>query len=297
VSRIAYYMGKTKYLREIETEYHILELAQDARELKNYQYDLLHQQIEHDQARQDQGQQALQQARAIHEALERISGGLDAIIEVSAEQLEVARETNQTLRAINLHIQRAANLLADQQRTLERIEHLLANPYEAKALELRREASKWLTHGARRPPGRERDADWDDATKLFDATTENAIGNQDYVVWFKKGWLAWKHAKDLPRAEASFFRAQRLSSFAGDAYHVLSLRHMAHMQYEQDNHEGAWETIQRALTLDQAYNTLYDGSRYAASLGKRDEAYELLSRAIDAHAPLFLTMETEPDFR
>ena len=170
--------------------------------------------------------------------------------------------------AIEEVLERLSQQLMQQQRTLETIAELLHRPYEARALELRKEADKWLTSGMKNT-GRDRDEDWKDARRLLNATIDNPVGMQDYVTWFQLGWLHWKHESDIAHAEEAFYRAGRLSAPSQDLYHVKSLRHSAYMQYLQARYQDAYATIQKALAVSRDYNTMYDAARYSAKTGRR----------------------------
>ena len=224
-----------------------------------------------------------------------------------ADSAHRQEEANRNLRAIRegVHaiesrLEVISDQLFEQQQTLESIADILQRPYEIKALELRREADKWLTSGMNNT-GRERDEDWKDATRLLQAATSNPVGMQDYVAWFQIGWLQWKHEQNIAQAEQSFYRAMRLSASNKDLYHIKSVRHLAYMQYLQNNFQDAYLTIKKAPVagLDPVtlHDTMYDAARYSAKTGNDKEAMGLLSKCIDLRPTTIITMYSEVDFQ
>ena len=260
------------HLRAINHEYQVGVIARSSQEIADYQRASLELQCETDKAN----------ARAQEEANRNL------------------RAIKKGIRAIERSLQSVSDQLFEQQQTLESIADILQRPYEVKALELRREADKWLTSGMNNT-GRERDEDWKDATRLLQAATNNPVGMQDYVAWFQIGWLQWKHEQDIAQAEQSFYRAMRLSASNKDLYHIKSVRHLAYMQYFQNKFQDAYLTIKKAPVagLDPVtlHDTMYDAARYSAKIGNDKEAMGLLSKCIDLRPTTIITMYSEVDFQ
>ena len=259
-------------IRAINHEYQVGLIATSSQQMADYQRASLALQSEAAEANARAQEEANRNLRAIREGVYAIEKNLEVI----SEQL------------------------FEQQQTLESIADILQRPYEVKALELRREADKWLTSGMNNT-GRERDEDWKDATRLLQAATDNPVGMQDYVAWFQIGWLQWKHEQDIAQAEQSFYRAMRLSASNKDLYHIKSVRHLAYMQYLQNNFQDAYLTIKKAPVagLDQVtlHDTMYDAARYSAKIGNDKEALGLLSKCIDLRPITIITMYSEVDFQ
>jgi tetratricopeptide (TPR) repeat protein len=192
--------------------------------------------------------------------------------------------------------ERWARHIIKQQRTMQETAEQIRKPYDPHLLEIRNEADRWFMSGLNRN-GRDRDEDWTDALRLLQATVDNTAGMQDYVAWFQIGWIFWKHHNNLPQAEEAFYRAQRLSAASGNLYHVLSLRHFAYVQYLQGRHEGAYQTIQKALRYSKDHETRFDAARYAASTSRRAEALTLLEQCVRERPTTALTMFAEVDFQ
>jgi tetratricopeptide (TPR) repeat protein len=162
-------------------------------------------------------------------------------------------------------------------------------------LELRTQAAKWLDRG-RKTLEPDRSGHYDDAMLLLREVVKNPIGNMDYVAWFEIGWLLWRHERKYKEAEEAFRLAARRSSDNADEYHILSVRHLAEMEYLQGNHEGAWQTIQRILPMVSSHDAPFDAARYAAKLGRKDDMLRLLDVSINRHPLVIVNMFSEPDF-
>lgn len=239
--------------------------------------------------------------------MERVNTGIDnlnegmANLHATAEaSLDAIYELSGVLGEGLDHI--SAQMMQQQQK-LKEIDKILRRPYETQALELRKEAGKWLTSGMKNV-GRERVEDWKDSMRLLRLTIENPLGMQDYVAWFQMAWLLWKQEDNIAEAEEAFYRAQRLSAPNRDLYHLKSLRHLAYMQHLQKKHEDAYQTIQKALSLSSEHDTMYDAARYAAVLGheKEDaglkvEAVKLIDKCIGLQPTTIIVMFSEEDFK
>lgn len=289
------YLVKSE-IREIDRDYHIKVIAKNVGEMKEYHASTLRLQAE----------AAIENLRAIGDLAQRQNQTNVYLTGIARDMSEILCDIDQMNVGIDRLVQGMYDLnvtldcisqqMMEQKRVLEDIAELLRCPYEAKTLELRREADKWLVSGMNNT-GRDRDEDWKDAKRLLQSIVENPIGNQDYVVWFQIGWLLWKHEQKADEAEEAFYRAQRLSAHKRDLYHVNSLRHLAYMQYLQNNHGKAYETIQKALTISQDHDIMYDAARYAAKTGRDKESLDLLDRCIDLQPTTIITMFSEVDLQ
>jgi tetratricopeptide (TPR) repeat protein len=191
--------------------------------------------------------------------------------------------------------ERLAAILLDGQETVERIARTLQTSYETRSLELRRESDKWLRQGMKREPGDPDRADhYEDAYALLNLCVQNPIGRQDYSAWFNIGWLNWRHRNDLAEAENAFNRARRLSEPSGDAFYLLSVRHLAQMQYLQGRPTDARRTSIALRSIDDA-DGLYDAARFAARSGD-GEWLTLLRRSILLQPLKIRMMHDEADF-
>lgn len=247
--------------RGIESHYHLQSIAHSAGQLVRYQAASL-------QVQASRMRQAAAHYQITETLLSDIESGVEQIITSTQDTHREVAVLHASLREGLTNI---ANQMLDQQRTLDVISEALLKPYETKAMELRREANKWLKSGMGRT-GRDRGEDFNDAMRLLRTTVDNPIGNQDYVVWFQIGWLQWKHENSPGEAAESFYRASRLSSSDANLYHVESLRHLAYMKYLQKDMQGAYETVQALRPLDPSHLTLYDAARYASRTGRSEEA-------------------------
>jgi hypothetical protein len=191
--------------------------------------------------------------------------------------------------------ERLAAIQLNGQEILERISRTLRDGYESDSLELRRKSEKCLRHGMKCEPGDpDRAGHYEDAYGLLNLCVQNPIGKLDYSAWFKIGWLNWRHRNDLPEAEHAFNEARRLSKPSGDALHLLSVRHLAHMQYLQGKPNDARRTSIALRSIDDA-DGLYDAARFAACSGD-GEWLTLLRRSILLEPLKIRMMHDEADF-
>jgi tetratricopeptide (TPR) repeat protein len=301
------YILDSEYRRQIDLEYHVEVIAENTKQLKDCQVSLLKSQASaaannlaalHDLA---QGQEITnaylgsmaQDVNMMMRGVERLGQGLDQLNTTAEKTLNAIHSLSQTLDEKLNHI---SQQMFQQQKTLSDIAEILRRPYEAKALELRREADKWLVNGMK-ATGRDREEDWNDAMRLLRLSVDNPIGMQDYVAWFQIGWLLWKHTQNFAEAEEAFYRSSRLSTQNHDLYFVKSLRHLAYMQYFQQKYTDAYSTIQKALSVSDDYDILYDMARYAAKTGQEKKTLELLDKCIDLRPTTIVTMFAEEDFQ
>jgi tetratricopeptide (TPR) repeat protein len=231
--------------------------------------------------------------RALLSGVDQVNEGLDNLNATASDTLDAVADLSSLLGRSLRHI---SQQIVAQQETLDEIATLLRRPYQTRARELRDEGEKWLLSGMGRK-GRERDEDWNDAMRLLNATTDNNLGMQDYVVFFQMGWLLWKHDHNVAAAEAAFYRAQRLSSGGHDLYHLLSLRHLAYMQFLLEKHQDAYDTIHQALDVSRDHDTMYDAARYSVNAERGKEAIAFLDKCIDMQPTTIVTMFSEPDLK
>lgn len=264
------------YSRDIDNAYHLAQIAENAEQIKAYH------------------QLTLQlQATTALASLQR-QDVANAYLYSMAQELSTMSHLSSL---INEELDRISQQILQQQRVLEEIAEVLRHPYETKALELRREAEKWLNNGMKKAPGRDRDEDWKDAMRLYRTTVQNPIGMQDYVAWFQFGWLLANHEQNFAEAEEAFYRSYRLSASNRDLYYVKSLKNLAALQYSQSKYEEAYQTIHKALTIDDIHDILYDAARYAAKTGREQECLALLDKCIDLQPTTIVTMFAEVDFQ
>ncbi|MDA1051554.1 MAG: hypothetical protein O3C40_13880 [Planctomycetota bacterium] len=255
-------------------------------------------------------------------------------LKATTEEVREAIETQTAILEAGFDV--IAHLLIAQQRTLQEITQLLRNPYEAKAKELLREASRALDNGAR-TCGRDQKEHFKEAVSLLQGVLNNPIGRRDYLAWFDLGWLQWKFKGNLTEAAEAFYHAGRLSASQDVEYctvtlegysrsprlqemanrlqrlggtmrltalpprknptYVESVRHLAYMQYLQGKDQDAYATIQKILTVaGEDHDVLYDAARYAARTQRAKDALALLEKCIDLRPETIVTMFSEPDF-
>jgi tetratricopeptide (TPR) repeat protein len=191
--------------------------------------------------------------------------------------------------------ERLAAIQLNGQEILERISRTLRDGYESDSLELRRKSDKCLRHGMTCEPGDpDRAGHYEDAYVLLNLCVQNPIGKLDYSAWFTIGWLSWRHRNDLAEAEHAFNEARRLSKPSGDALYLLSVRHLAHMQYLQGKPNEARRTSTALRSIDDA-DGLYDAARFAACSGD-GEWLTLLRRSILLQPLKIRMMHDEADF-
>jgi tetratricopeptide (TPR) repeat protein len=260
--------------RYIDHFYELLVTTNDARDVQNYYL------------------RALQRVCAADPRVAALTGVLP---EPPEEDTASFSETGLS-EAIRREIEEATIALLARQKTLHDISDSLEHLHQSALQKIRREANTALANGMR-TGGRDRVEDFKDALRLFRTIQEDAVSGRDYAVWFNVGWLLWKLEENLPEAEEAFYQASRLSVSAGDQYHALSLRHLAYLQYLQAKIKPAHATLVKGLAANpEDPDTLYDGARYAARVGRQAEAMSLIDRCFDRN-PLLLTFAfTEPDF-
>jgi tetratricopeptide (TPR) repeat protein len=230
---------------------------------------------------------------SVRRGINELNAGLDELNATSRATLAAVDAQTDVLRD---GLATISGHLAAQGLTLASIDQSLRSPYAREAGELRDEATKWLRVGMGRV-GNEQREDFQDALRLFGEVVVNPIGNQDCVVWFHIGWLRWKHLNDFGEAEAAFRRAARLSSANGGPYHLLSVRHLAHMQYLQGRREEAYQTIVPVIEKSLDHDTPFDAARYAAITGRLRESLGLLEATIRRMPMVITTMFADADFK
>lgn len=301
------YVFDSEYRRQIDLEYHVELIAENTEELKKSQISLLNHQVNLAEEnlrllgdvaqRQDITNAYLgdisHDLRVMARGVERLHEGISRLQTTAEKTLDAIHDLS---HLVDERLDQISQQMAQQQKTLETIAETLRRPYEVRVLELRREADKWLTSGMKNT-GRDRSEDWKDAMRLLRLIVENPIGMQDYVAWFQIGWLLWKHEQNFPEAEEAFYRSYRLSTPNRDLYYAKGIRHLAYMQYLQGKFIDAYQTIQKALSTERDYETMYDAARYAAKTGQSQEAIALLDTCIDLQPTTIITMFSEVDFQ
>lgn len=223
-------------------------------------------------------------------------------LEVLAENaFETVDAINQQSAVIVACFTRLSLQMASFQHQLAEIHATLQQPLQTAVIELYSEARAALIRGTK-ASGRDRDEEFSDALRLLQNVLENPIGSRNFMAWFDLGWIQWKHARDFKAAEESFYQASRLSKGKQDEVHLTALRHIAYMQYFQENFPAAFETQEKALALtsgnlDSQHDVMYDLARYAAKLGKTEKAIALLDQCIDLRPSTIITMFSEVDFK
>ncbi len=272
--------------REVDNHYHLQSIADSQRQLVDYHAAVFEQQREAAIATLDAMRDLSDEQMETNSLLSAVLAETNCIRESVLEQTQVLRDGF----AI------AAKLMIQQRQELQKIAQVLRRPFGTQALELLREAERAL-YGGMRQLGRAQQEDWNDAIRLVGEVLTNPIGSRNYVAWFYRGWLHWKHTKNVADAEEAFYHATRLSAEKGDVYHVHSLRHLACMQYLQRKFSAAYATIKdahRAAPND--HDVLYDTARYAAITGRETEAVDLLDNCIERRPSTIVAMFSEEDF-
>jgi len=223
-------------------------------------------------------------------------------LEVLAENaFETIDAINQQSGVIAACFTRLSLQMASFQHQLAEIHVTLQQPLQTVVMELYIEARAALIRG-KNSSGRDRDEEFSDALRLLQNVLDNPIGSRNFWAWCDRGWIQWKHLRDFKAAEESFYQASRLSKGKQDEVHLTALRHIAYMQYFQENYSAAFETQEMALALtsgnlDSQHDVMYDLARYAAKLGKTEKAVTLLDRCIDLRPSTIITMFSEVDFK
>jgi tetratricopeptide (TPR) repeat protein len=286
--------------RRIDDHYHLGMIARDSRMIADHSAQAFR--MQHDAAianlrglgeiarRQDTTNSLLGQTNNL---LSCVVGGIDQLNDTANAILHSVDFQTTVLQD---GFTRQAQLLLAQQKTLDSISSTLAQPYETKVLELLKEADRALRQGMR-ISGRDQKAEFSDAKRLLKLVIENPIGSRNYVAWFQLGWLAWKDESNHAAAEEAFYQASRLSASSGDLYHSNGLSHQAYMQYFRKDYAKAHETIYSALRAKPGdHDIRYDAARYAAKLGRENDAIGLLDKCIDQQPQTIVTMFSEEDF-
>lgn len=289
-------LGPRKF-REIENYYHLEMIAENSEQLVDFQVASLAAQAEAAAATVSGFEATNTHLAEIQETFGQMSEALQQLQQTSSATLNAVNHgLAAATRALRQGFDAVAGQLLAQQQTLIEITNTLRRPYQTQMLELREQADKWIGSGMRNT-GQARAEDFADATKLLHETIKNPIGNQDYAIWFQIGWLLWKHECKVTDAEAAFYRAARLSAPDRNHYYILSIRHLAHMQYLQGKHEDAYQTIHKTLPLNETDGTPFDAARYAAVTGRKREALDLLDQCIERQPTTIISMFADEDFR
>lgn len=301
------YLTEVGSVQEIERNYYLEIMAKDSREIKEVAWQALSLQAHAAQAN-------LETLRNIEEGQKQVSLNTAEIaqsISRVVDQFERFNTSIDTLTDISLMVNDSLNRITEQlqlqQVILQEIEETLKKPYETKVLELRRQAEKWLRAGMS-TNGRERNDYWEDSLRLIAETLNNPIGAQDYVTWFQKGWLEWKHKHNLNQALDSFYQAQRYAAPEKNLYYIKSLRHFAYMNYLLSNYSDAYSIIEKAVSAINStdkysyyspvrHRILYDAARYAWITNHKDIAINYLSKCIDLDPITIIEMYAEEDFK
>lgn len=309
---------QAKITRYIDNHYHLEMVAENSRQLVEYQAQSLR--LQHEAAiiniramgeiahRQDQTRSLLSTLVGgldylnatlvsgldhLSHSMGRLSDGIDTLNATTKEILDAMYAQSEVLQA---GFEDIALRMMEQQRVLEGIADILRRPYETKALELLKEADHALKNGMK-SSGRDQEEEFRDAARLLGEVLHNPIGSRNYVAWFQTGWLNWKFKGNLAEAEEAFYQAARLSGSKADLYHAYSLRHLAYMQYLQGRPAEAYDNTHKALRVTpNDHDTTCDAARYAAKTGRKNEALELLDTCIDLQPQTIVTMLSEEDF-
>lgn len=289
-----------KNIRSIDNHYHLEMIADNGHQIIEYQAHSLR--LQHEAARANllvmaeiagQQDQTNSQLSSILDGILTLNDSLDLLNATATETFDAICAQTEVLQA---GFREMAQLMMQQQEVLQQIAYTLSSPYETQALELLREADLALKTGMK-SAGRDQKAEYADSMRLLQDVLNNPIGSRNYVAWFQVGWLKWANAHDFAGAEEAFYQAARLSASSADLYHTNSLRHMAYMQYKQNNQQDAYNSIHKAMRiLPGDYDIRYDAARYGAKTGRKAEALELLEKCIDQRPQTIVTMFSEEDF-
>ena len=287
--------GKTDRLRRLDFEYQVETLAATNVQLVEFERKALA--LQAGQAftnlvQLQEQQRATAQLENISAMLPQLAQSMDRI---SESNLRIESELEDLRGSLEDCFQRLAEIAIEQRELLRQISEALSRPYETQVRELRNEATRWLEQGMAHE-GRDRREDWSDAMRLYLEVIKNPIGMQDYVTWFRIGWLQWKSASDYKEAEDSFYRSQRLSSSTGNSYHLKALRYLAYMRYKRGDFSGAERSQEQACSLSNDAQSMYDLARYKSKLGKSSEAADLLCKCLRQRVDLSVSMFAEEDF-
>jgi tetratricopeptide (TPR) repeat protein len=274
------------FRRRIDDHYHLEMIADNSRQIIEYQTEAFHMQRE----------AAIANLRGLAEVANRQNqtNNLLSIIVQSVSDLNNSLDVQ--TQVLQQGFVEVARILLQHQQTLEQIADVLRRPYETKVLELLQEADRALKTGMK-STGRDQQAEFADTTRLLKEVLANPIGSRNYVAWFQTGWLKWKYERNIAQAEEAFYQASRLSAPQADLYHANALRHMAYMQYGQKKYPDAYTSIYQALKLSpDDHDIRYDAARYAAKVGRESEALDLLEKCIEQQPQTIFMMFSEEDF-
>jgi tetratricopeptide (TPR) repeat protein len=285
-------LSTPQQMREINHHYQVSVIASDTHDIARCQAGILRMQASHAQALQAGFSDLTQGQSVTNELLGDIRLDLGQLQDGMSDVLCEITNLNETLQSGLSHI---SQQLQDIRIELNSIQDTLAHPYETEALELREKAFRWLSIGLGRS-GPTRFADLTDATRLYDLVLENPIGMQDYSAWFQRGYLYWKHDRDIKAARQAFERAARLSSVDNDAYWVQSIRHLAEMHYLSGDYREAYITLSGVTGKLCDHMVMYDQARYSARLDQSEEAIHLLRKCISENPLAYIAMQAEEDF-
>ena len=198
-----------KVTRYIDNHYHLEMIAENNRQLVDYQAQSLR--LQHEAAvvniramgeiahRQDQTNSLLS---ALVGGMDRLSNSMDALNTTASKTLDAVYEQTEVLQA---GFEEIAAQMLEQQKVLQEIANTLRRPYKIKALELLNEADRALKTGMK-ASGRDQDEEYKDAARLLRDVLDNPIGSRNYVAWFQTGWLNWKSKQNLAEAEEAFYQ-------------------------------------------------------------------------------------------
>ncbi len=278
-----------KETRDIENHYHLARIAKSTQQALDFQALSLCLQAKHASELDRLNWTGHQD---VARSLDGLGSKLDNLASLSVDIRHSIQEMSSVLHEDLVSL---ADLILQQQESIERVFVRLGKPYETSAREIRAEADKWLQRGMTRE-GSDRTDNWNDALRLFKCCTENPIGSQDYFVHFQIGWLKWKLIGSEGEAEASFDRARRLSQDEDVEWNRRCLRHLAYMRYLRADFDGAYDSAYQSLVLERDPLTLFDAARYAARLGRTSTALSLLEEAVRVMPSLMVKMLDEEDF-
>lgn len=292
---------KGKETRQIDIDYQTAMAAKNTQEIYEVNSKLLELQAAKSCMNLEQQKKTNQSLGELKEVTSHLTESMEAInknVDHITHQVDfLADEVTDLKLEIQQGFKLVIDILEKQHSQLEDIKNFLSRPYETAVLELRNSANYWLLCGMR-DSGEDQNKYFKDSIQLLNQCLENPVGKRDYVVWFQKGWLLWKHTGDLNKAEETFSEARRLSKPKLDLYYQKSLRHLAYIQYLNDKPEKAYQTIQQAVNTckDDDHDTLFDAARYAARNGYKKEALKYLNQCINLRPETSVTMFAEEDF-
>lgn len=175
-------------------------------------------------------------------------------------------------------------LLEQQQGTLQRILEVLQAPLDTQAKELRKRAERAYAKG------------WIDEA-LEDFKESEKKNTYDFTVHFYLGNIYYFHKQDLPSALSCYHKAAKFASPESPQHAAFSLLHVGAVEYQRGEFLQAYTATREAIEL---YPTLpeshYQHARYCARVGKNEEAYDHLRRALCADKLYCAKASVEKDF-